>query len=445
MASITFGGLASGIDTDSIITQLMNIEKKPLTRLENDKSYLNTRLTAFSNFNTKLKALETAIEDLDSTNKFRSYSATLASEEYFSIQTSSSSKAGSYNVEVVNLAQVQKTASVGYASSSTSTFSAGIIDISGTTITVDPGDNLANIVDKINSVNTGDTATGVSAALINDGTTNGFRIVLTGQDASTEFTATATGVSADSRSLTFASTQTAQQASVIVDGLPIVSNNNTLKNAIPGVDLTLLKKNTTGATTQLSVDVDNDGVKVKLNTFVSAYNDIIKFITDQKDTSWANDSSLQSAKRRLQNMLVDSAGGSGSLHRLAEIGISTDKKDGTISLDSSKIDKIISEDFQSLENLFIGEDGSEGINDKFINYLSGLTDSTTGLYASKKKSTESAVKGIEKNIDNMELRLEKREKSMRSQFEALELLMSSMNATSTYLSQQISSMNSSKG
>ena len=444
MASITFGGLASGLDTDSIISALMDIEKKPLTRLENDKSYLNSRLAAFSKFNDKLKALESAFESLDTTDEFRSYSATAASEEFFTVDANSSAKAGAYNIEVVRLARVQKTASTGYASS-TSTFSAGTININSSAITVETGDTLAGIVDKINAANTGDTATGVSATLINDGTTNGYRIMLSGKDAGTAFTATASGVTAEGLALNFSNTtQTAQTAMVNVDGLPIVSNNNTLKGAIAGVDLTLLKSNTAGVSTSLNVAVDTDGVKAKLDAFVSAYNDIVTFIADQKDTSWANDSSMQAVKRRLQNMLVENVGGTGNLHRLAEIGIKTNKDDGTISLDSTKITKLISTDFQSLEKLFLGEDGVEGINEKFINYLGGQTDSVSGFYVSRKKSTESAIKGIDRNIDNMKLRLEKREASMRAQFEALETMMSSLNATSNYLTQQISSLNSSK-
>ena len=445
MASVNFGGLASGLDTESIVKALMDVEKKPLTRLENDKNFLDTRLKAFSEFDKKLEALESAFTNIDSSDKFRSYSTKAANDNFFTTQTNSLAKQGSYSIEVVNLAQVQKSASIGYASSSTSTFSAGTITINGKAISVDAGDTLTTLVDKINTANTGDTATGVSAALINDGTANGYRIVLTGKDASTAFTASASGVTADNQALTFSTTQTARQATAIIDGITIVSNNNIIKGALPGVDLTLLKGNTTGEKTQLSVDVDREGIKTKLKTFVSAYNDIIKFISDQKDSSWANDSGLQSAKRRLQGMLVESTGGTGSLQRLAEIGISTNKDDGTISLDTTKIDKILSNDYQSLENLFLGQTGTEGINTKFLTYLKGITDSANGLYSSRKKSTESAIKGIDRNIDNMELRLEKREKSMRAQFNALELLMSSMNSTSNYLSQQISSMNSSKG
>jgi len=441
MATINFGGLASGLDTDSIIKALMDVEKKPLTRLENDKNFLNTRIKAFKDFDSKLEALETAVKALNSSDKFRSFSAKASSQDFFSIQTSSLAKQGSYSIEVVNLAQVQKSASIGYASSTASTFSAGTITINGSDIGVEEGDNLSTLVTKINAANTGETATGVSAALINDGTTNGFRMVLSGKDAATAFTVSASGVAADGQALTFGTTQTARQATAIIDGITIVSNNNVLKGALPGVDLTLLKANATGEQTQLSVDVDRDGVKSKLNTFVSAYNDIIKFISSQKDSSWANDSGMQSAKRRLQSLLVESTGGTGSLRRLAEIGITTDKKDGTISLDATKIDSLISNDFQSLENLFLGQGGVEGVNKKFLTFLEGITDSTTGLYNTRKKSADRAVKGIDRNIDNMELRLEKREKSMRAQFEALETLMSSLNSTSSYLSQQISSWN----
>ena len=176
MASINFGGLASGLDTNSIIEALMDIEKKPLTRLENEKNYLTSRIKAFSDFDKKLEALESAFKNFDSSDKFRSYSSKAASEEFFSVQTNSLAKQSSYSIEVVDLAQVQKVASIGYASPTTSTFSTGSITINGTLISVDEGDTLTTLVDKINSANTGDTATGVSAALINDGSANGYRM-----------------------------------------------------------------------------------------------------------------------------------------------------------------------------------------------------------------------------------------------------------------------------
>ena len=78
MASVNFGGLASGLDTESIVKALMDVEKKPLTRLENDKKFLDTRLKAFSEFDKKLEALETAFTNINSSDKFRSYSTKAA-------------------------------------------------------------------------------------------------------------------------------------------------------------------------------------------------------------------------------------------------------------------------------------------------------------------------------------------------------------------------------
>ncbi len=441
MAAITFGGLASGIDSDAIITELMAIEHRPIDRMENDKSYLNTRLSAFSDFDDKLKGLLSSFEDIDTSKEFRSYSASAASEEFFTVDAGSTAAPGSYGIEVVNLAQVQKDVSVGYADPSTGNFTAGTIDINGTAITVDAGDSLGDIVDKINGANSGDTPTGVSAALINDGTANGYRIVLTGEDASTNFTATVTDVSDGTTALSFVNTQSAQQATVNVDGITMVSDNNTLTGAIPGVTLTLLKTNPAGETTHLGVDVDTEGIKGKIDAFVSAYNDIISFVSDQKDSSWSNDSGLQSTKRKLQSFLTTSIGGTGAYQHLVDIGIKTNKDDGTISLDSDTFNDALTNNLEDVEKLFIGETGVEGIATKFETYLEGSTDSVNGIYASRKSSTDRSIKNIDNNIESTERRLEMRERTMRAQYESLELLMSSMNSTSSYLDQQMPMLN----
>jgi len=438
MSTITFGGLASGMDTDTIVTELMKIEHRPIDRLEDDKEYFQSRLDAFSEFDAKLQNLNTALKDLDTPDEFRSYQATATSEEYFSMDASSSAQPGSYSVEVVQLAQVQKDVSNGYASASEGNFTSGTIDINGTTITVDDGDSLSTIVDKINAANTGDEATGVSAALINDGTENGYRIVLSGQDASTDFTATVDGVSDGTTDLSFTNTQQAQQAEVNIDGISIVSNNNTLKNAIPGVTLSLVQENNPGESTRIDVAVDEQGIEEKVNSFVSAYNDIIRFVADQQDTSWGSDSGLQGTKRRLQSLLTTSIEGDGAYQTLVSIGIKTNKDDGTISLDSAKFSDALNNNFDDVEKLFTGDDNVDGIATKFTSYLDSMTDSIDGLYASRKTSTEQTVKRIDNNIASLERRLDMREKTLRAQFDAMETLMSSMNSTSSYLSQQFS-------
>ncbi len=437
MANITFGGLASGMDTGSIISELMKIERMPLDRLEREKSYLNNRLDAFKEFDTKLDGLKDFFKNFDTSDELRSFSATAASEDYFTLSADSKAVAGSYQVEVQNLAQVQKDVGVGYADKTAGDFTAGTITINGTDITVDANDSLSEIATKINSANTGESATGVSASIINDGSANGYRLVLTGKDAATTFSATVSGVSSGGTALSFANTQPAELATIVVDGITITNKNNTFTEAIPGLTLSVMKENDPGVSTSITVDTDNQGIKDKINEFITKYNDILSYIEDQSDADWGRDRGFQGVSRSLQNMLVTNTGVSGEFKYLVDIGIETDQTTGKISIDDSKLDDLISENLTDLENLFVGEDGIDGISTLFYNYLEGATDSSNGILASKEKSTEIGIKSLDNNIQRMEMRLEKREEILNAQFAAMEQLVSGMNATSSYLSQQM--------
>ncbi len=107
---ISFGGLATGLDTNAIIKAIMDAERQPLERMEKEKEYLSSRLEAFSQFETKLDALSSSIGEMNDADKLGSYTTRSGSEDYFSLSVASSSLAskGNYQLEVVNLAQVQK-------------------------------------------------------------------------------------------------------------------------------------------------------------------------------------------------------------------------------------------------------------------------------------------------------------------------------------------------
>jgi flagellar hook-associated protein 2 len=438
--SITFGGLATGLDTNTLIDELMELERKPITRLENEKNYLDSRLSAFTKLDEKLQDLMAKMEDLDTSKEVRSYSTQAASEEFFSATATGSAVPGSYQIEVKNLARLQKDASQGFASKSEAGFGTGTITINGTDIAYD-GDSLEGIMEKINDANTGDTPTGVSASIINDGVT-GYRLVLTGDDSATTFTVSVSETVAGTYAAPlFTNTQTAQQATIVVDGIEIKSNNNTFSEAIPGVEIDLLKANENGVTTNLEVGIDEEGVKTKIEAFVSSYNDVISFINDQADASWGRDPALRSAKRRLQNLLVTSVGGTGSFSTLSQLGLES-QRDGTLTLDSTTLSDAIQNDLDGIGKLLAGEEGVDGIATRYVDYLDGITDSIDGLLANRKKSTESNTRRIDLSIERIESRLEKREATLRAQFEALETLVSTMNTQSSFLAQQMSNLSS---
>lgn len=440
--AITFGGLATGIDTESIISALMEIEREPLNRLESEKSYLSSRLEAFSNFEDKLNALSSAIDEMNDPDKLGSFTATAGSDEFFSLTMESSSlaSAGSFQLEVVNLAQVQKDVSVGYSETDTAVFSGGTISINGTTdITIAEDSSLNDIRDAINEAD--DTEdTGVRASIIHDGTH--YRMVLTGKDAETAFTATASGISDGTTALSFANTQTAEPAEIIIDGITITSKSNTISNAIPGVLIDLTKENSAGTSTTVSLDTDYEAITTKLDTFVTAYNDINNFIKDQQDADWGHDQNFRSVSNKLQGLLVTNSGSGGAYNFLVDLGFKTDSKTGDISIDSTKLQETLNADYDSVEQLLIGSDGSSGILNQFTTYLDGWTDTFDGLYAGKKQSYDSTIRSFDSSIERMELRLEKREQLLLSQFSAMEQLVSSMNATSSYLTQQMANISS---
>lgn len=439
--AINFGGLATGLDTNALITELMKAERRPIERLERDKQFFKSRLDAFKSFEQKLKDLQAKFEALDTSNEVRTFKASAATDSYFSLKADSKAVPGSFQVEVKNLAQVQKDVSQGYASKTEASFGTGTITINGKDIAYS-GDSLSGLADKINAANTGATPTGVSASIINDGV-SGYRLVLSGKDAGSPFSISMTETTAGTYAPpAFANTQVAKEAAILVDNVEIKSKSNVFEEAIPGVTLTLNKPNDPGVGTVVSVETDKTGLKDKIQGFVNAFNGVVNFLAEQKDADWGKDSAFRSAKRRLQDLLVTSVEGTGSLGTLSQLGIVTDKKTGTLSFKSSELETLIGEKLGDIDKLLAGESGIDGIAKKFTEYLKGVTDASDGIYAGRKETTDKSLRKIDDSILRLEARLEQREKNLRAQFTALEGLVSSMNSTSSYLSQQMSMMNS---
>lgn len=438
MSSVNFGGLATGMDTESIISQLMKLERKPLERLESDQTFWKNRQSAFNTLDTRLKTLLEKFQAVDTKGEVNAYKATAASSDYYTATAKGTAGAGSYNIEVQSLARQQKDVSdASYASSSEKNFVSGTLMIGDTEIAID-NDSLSSLRDKINAANTGDNPSGVAASIINDG--NGFRLVLTGTDASKPFSVSMTdGVTAQGyEPLAFSTTQTQSLATIVVDGITITSGSNTFENAIPGVTLTVTKPHATaGDSTSLTVEADRDAVKTKIKDLVTAYNSIMSFISEQKTSDWGRDSSLTGVRRNLQSLLTTPVAGSDNFATLSQLGLKT-QRDGTLAIDDTLLNKVIDENLAGIDRLLAGSDGTDGAAANFINYLKQATDRGTGLAATRQAGTDRTLKSIGDNILQQEARLEKRETMLRAQFTAMEKMVSSLNSQGNYLLQQLS-------
>jgi flagellar hook-associated protein 2 len=484
MAEVTFGGLATGLSTDEIITKLIAVQRRPIDRLESDKEHEATRLKAYGQLNTRLNDLKKAADAMNISSEVRTSRVSLSSENNLTAAATNASS-GSYNIGVAQLAQMQKNVSNGYASKTSGIFGTGSLSINGQAITIDATNNsLQGIMTAINGQS---TTTGVNATIINDGSgATPYRLILTGKDASTSFSVTSALTGGLGVELSTTKTQSAQQAVVIIDGTPVISNSNAISDVISGVTLNLNAANvkTYAGTEEVGVDSwkwidppqytqttlnvadDPSALKEKISTFVSSYNKVMEWINKAYDTKTVaeatadaatsatsteedilsdylrGDSTVNSVKRGLQSILTDTITNSGSLHTLADVGIATNK-DGTLTLSSSKLDSAMGTGLDAMVKLLAGEDATNGVMKKFNSYLVDLTSTTKGMYAEKKNRYQTRAERIDTQITLKETSMEKIEKTMRARFTAMELLVSNLNSQSNFLTQQITQLNKS--
>lgn len=471
---ITFSGLVTGLDTDSIITELMALERAPIDRLEAKRTGRAQQLKAFEQFDGKLEALQKAVSEMTLTSQIRSTSVSLSSEGVFTA-SSSGAQSASYNISVAQLSQVQKTVAAGVSSQNDAILGEGTITVNGVTITVDSENNsLASLATSINDIA---ETTGVRASIINDGTADSpYRLVLTGTDSSTAFSL--------SSSLTgpldlngLQNNQEAQQAIAFIDGVKVVSDSNTLTDTLNGISLTLdsvSAKSSAAAgdatdldnaqaweTVRLDVKPDTEALKEKITAFVTAYNGVMEWIVEgyaEQDEAAATastgegeeeqslsyllrgDVQVNGVKRDLQNLLTQVIDNSGQFNILSEIGISTNRN-GTLSQDNIKVDQALAGNFEDLVYLFSGDDSVNGVMKNFNSALLEITSGISGVYATEKDAHDRAVKPIDGQIERLEARMVARERTLRAQFNAMEQLVSGLNATSNFLTQQLSTFN----
>jgi flagellar hook-associated protein 2 len=491
--AITFSGLATGLDTDKIVKDIMALERAPLDRIEARKTSAKQRLDAYGQFKDKLDALKTAVGNMSLTSQLRSTKATISGEASFSA-TSTSGMTGSYNVSVAQLSQVQKTISNGFSSNTDSLLGTGPITVNGTTITITSENNsLAGLAQAVNAqANT----TGVRASIINSGTgSKPYHLVFTGKDSSTVFKVESALVGFSEQIVIDNEhpAQKAQKAVAYIDGIAVVSDTNTISTAISGVTLTLNSVDTmtdagteetvdetvggvtvtktidfwewadppTFASKKMDVTADTGALKEKVTTFVSAYNEAMEWIlsgyiefggtstvpevaegSDEEailGSVLRGDATINSLKRQMQNVLTGAINNSGGFKILSEIGI-TSRLDGTLNQNNSKLDKALADNYDNTIYLLSGDDTTDGVMKNFNALLLKVTSTSNGMYALQKKNYEDSIGRFDYQIDQMELRLSKREQSFKAQFSAMETLVSSLNAQGDFLTQQMNAI-----
>jgi flagellar hook-associated protein 2 len=435
---ITFSGF-NQIDFNVVLNAIMQQESIPLQALQAKQQALQATDSAFAQLASRLDALRAASSTLATPSKLTAYAASSTDTAAVTASASSSAASGRYEIVVNELARAQVTVSNSYAPDTDTTIvaSGGSLTIGTAQVTLSGPVTLRQLVSAINA-----TADSPATASIVATASGQYRLVLTSKS-----TGAANAFTIDNQltagTITFTDTNgdnisgdsdadnvvKATDASLLVNNIPVTSASNSLDAVIPGVTVTLLQKDLT-KTVVVSVDRDDAALADKVDAFVSAFNDLVKFANDQstaanKGTPGAigRDSLLRGLRNSLRDALTGSHG-SGAYTRLAEIGIGFTRT-GELSLDSGKLTEALAADPAAVQALF--SDASTGVFGSIDNLIDDYTAAGGFVPGARTRLTDQ-ISRVGRRMDDMQARLAIRRAALQQEFIAADQAMSRLNS-----------------
>lgn len=444
--TISFGGIGSGLDTEGIVTGLVNASSGNKTALDQRVKDTQAAVTDLSMVSSLLSTFQSKVADLDQIQKVNAYSASSGDSSKIVASASGSARSGAYNVVVQNLASEQRTYSDGsFTSASTQANLEGTLTfgVNGATdsVTLKNTDSLNDIADKINS-----RGLKVSASVFSDGTN--YRLMIrgndTGKDNAVQITQEGFDIGLEKSENT---KQKADNARVLVDGFLAESATNQMSSVIPGVTLALKEASTTAV--RVEVSSDPAALKTKLQGVVDAYNAVVNKVHGlagfgtMKGTNQAlaGDSSLRSVTSHLTEVATNQVG-NGTFQTLRGIGLKL-QNDGTLTLDASKLTEALAKDPTAVATFLAGDDkSSSGVMDKMREMVDSLAKTGSGSLVLRRDALSTRAKDLQEASDREQSRLDKYAESLRKQFTSMDTAVASSNATLSYLTAASSSTSS---
>jgi len=475
-------GIGSNLQLGDLLDQLSAAERAPLETLKRQNTVYQAKLSAYGTIKSMLSAFQVSAKSLAKLETFAAVKAQVGSADVMTVATGTNAVPGDFTVNVKRLAQAQSLAGAGQAKqdvaigTGTLTFEFGVtggFDDDPTsptygqyvkpTFTPTPGasktvsidssnQTLQGIRDAINKANIG-----VKASIINDGSGTPYRLILNSEKTGEAMSMRIGGSSPELQALVgydpvagpqpggMKETMRAVNASLTINDIAITSASNVVTDAAQGVTMTLKK---TG-TTSLSITQDLDSVKAAVQGLAAAYNNIqaaAKQLTafDVKAGTRAaltGDAVLRGVQSTLRAVLNTPEEGmaANAPNMLAQIGV-TLQKDGTMSVDTKKLDAALGANLNNVAELF----GGNGTKGGFARRLSDAVDTMTGTKGPLGAVTtgiEKSMKDLGKRYDAMSLRMDATIERYRKQFTQLDQVVAQMNRTSAYLTQQFAALN----
>jgi flagellar hook-associated protein 2 len=441
---ITFSGF-NNIDFTSVLNAIMTQESRPLTALQTQQRTLQNTDSNYATFATKLGTLQSAAASLSSSTSLVKYATTVSDSTALTATATASAVEGRYEIKVTELARAQTTMALSTAPDADTTIVAagGDLTIGGVAVFAPGAVTLRELANAINAdadvpatASIVETAPGAFSLVLTgkeSGTANGFVVDNNLTGSTVTFTDTDNdGVSGDTPADNVVN---AINASLTINDIPISSASNTLENGVPGVTVQLLAKDP-ARTVVVTVAKDPTELGDRIQKFVDAYNDLLKFSNDQntaagKGTLGAlgRDPVLRGFRNELRNALIG-AHGSGAFTRLSEVGIEFERT-GEISLDRTALSEALAASPADVASLFT--DATTGAFTKVDDLIDQYTDADGFLPGARTRISDELSR-LGKRVDDLNARLAVRRQSLQQQFIAADLAMTRLKSQSSALS-----------
>lgn len=451
MASLSSPGIGSGLDVSGLVNQLVAAERQPATlRLARREAGYQAQLSAFGTLRSALQAFKDAYAALGEADRFAARGVSIGEPATFTATAESTAALAGYDIEVLQLAQTQKLASAPFSGADVAV-GTGSLDITAGadtfSVTLENGATLADLAAAINAA---EDNPGVRAGLITGA--EGTRLVLT---AAGSGATQALAVAARDDAGTLAGfvweadpegvrnlneQQAARDGQLRIDGILIESAGNTFDGAIAGVSITALAARP-GETTALTVRRDTDGAVADVERFVKAYNKLVQTLGEltrfdpegEARGPLLGDATARGLESRLRG-IIGGENGEGPLRLLSQIGISA-ATEGTLSLDRDALVEQLEADPAALTAL-LGENGLGGRLDGFVAGYLG----SDGLLTARTEGLDASIAALDAQRARLDERTSALESRLLREFQALDSLLSQLNSTSAFLTQQLANL-----
>jgi len=474
MSTLSSPGIGSGLDVNSIVSQLVAIERKPIDALQAKATTIQTQLSSFGLLSSYTSNIHDIAAKLAQASFWTGKIAASGDSSSVSVSSTSTAAAGDYSVQVTQLAQAQGLASKAYTNSSTSVgtgklhielgaWNTGLTsftpDASKTAIDVTIGageDSLDSVKNKINAANAG-----VTASIVTD--SSGAKLVLrsnsTGANSAVRITATDDdGNNADANGLSALSfdpatnpgqmsqTQVARDAQATINGLAVSSTTNTLSGVVDGVTLTLSKVTTTAV--DVNVSLDTASIKKAIGDFAKAYSDMNAYITAQtkydpatkKAAALQGDRSTLTLQSNLRNVFLGGSSASPMYGTLSSIGVQV-QADGTLKVDDAKLSAALANPTE-VAKLF-SNSSADPNQQGFAVRVQAMADQLIGSSGAITTRTQSLRDSITRNTSQqqeLEDRVAMTQARLMKQYTALDTQLGQTSSTGSSLTQSLTAL-----